>query len=288
MRPLHAALLVSLPLFLPLAACSRAAQGAWEVSGSTWRTDPAWFDGQAETCEYEARLELYGEPRTYRARVHTLHQHMDPALTTKSATGSGVAVFKQIASEQVPTENYDYRFSLTTFSRSADLALFKLTRAVQEECGASFTQIRREGARLVTLEAGYFPGEGLAQGSLAPGVVAFEQLPLVLRDFPFELGAEHERRLEVLPSLRSNRLVPLAPAPRRVRHAGLEELDLPIGAIRAHRLELLRPDGTREATFWFHAEGRAPWLHALVALEGPGGHAWRLAAHRRAKYWERP
>lgn len=287
MRPLHSALYASIPVVLALAACSRSTQGAWEVSGSTWRTDTTWFDGQAETCEYEARLEVYGESRTYRARVHTLHQHMDPALTTKSEGGSGVAVFKQIATEEVPTENYDYRFSITTFTRSGDLALFKLTRAVQEECGASFTQVRRQGSRLVTLESGYFPGEGVVQGSLAPGVFAFEQLPLVLRDFPFELGAEHERRIEVLPSLRSNRLVPLVPSTRHVRHAGLEELDLPIGRTRAHRLELLRPDGTREATFWFHARGDAPWLHALVALEGPGGHGWRLAAHRRARYWER-
>lgn len=283
---------LSILLLLPwLCACSSAqepARGAWQSSGSPWRSDPLWFDGQAETCEYEARFELYGIQRSYRARVHTLHQHMDAATSTKSENGQGIGVFKQIATEEVPSENYDYRFSITSFTRSDDLALYKLTRSVQEECGASFTQLWREGAQLHTLESGYFPGEGLARGSLSAHVVAFEQLPLVLRDFPFELGAEHERQLAVLPSLRSNRLVPLAPQPRRVRYVGAEELELPIGPVLAHRLELLRPDGSREAAFWFHSEGGPPWLHALVALEGPGGHSWRLSTHRRAKYWERP
>jgi hypothetical protein len=291
------ATLLSLPL-LSLGACSTAqeqeqARAAWEVSGSAWRTDPVWFDGQAETAEYEGRLEIYGIERPFRARVHTLHQHMDPETTTKAegaeAEGAaGIAVFKQIATERVPTESYDYHFSITTFTRSEDLSLYKLTRAVQEECGASFTLLLDEGRELETLASGYFPGEGIEFGSLASGTVALEQLPLLLRDFPFELGAEHERHLEVLPSLRTNRLVPLEPRPRRVRYAGAEELELPIGRVRAHRLELLRPDDSREAAFWFHAEGAAPWLHVLVALEGPGGHSWRLASHRRAKYWERP
>lgn len=285
-----------LPAILALGligACSAAqeqqqARGAWEVSGSAWRTDPVWFDGQAETAEYEGRLELYGTERRFRARVHTLHQHMDPATTTKSESAAGIAVFKQIATERVPTENYDYHFSITTFTRSEDLSLYKLTRAVQEECGASFTLLLDEGRHLGVLASGYFPGEGIVHDSLASGTVPFEQLPLILRDFPFEQGAEHEPRLDVLPSLRSNRLVPLEPRPRRVRYAGAEELELPIGRVSAHRLELLRPDGTREAAYWFHADGAAPWLHVLVALEGPGGHAWRLASHRRAKYWERP
>ena len=273
-----------------LAACSTAHGvdgGAWQVSGSEWRTDSAWYDGRAETCTYEASLDIYGAARSYTAVVHTLHQHMDAAATTKSDSGDGVAVFKQIATEHVPTENYDYQFSLTTFTRSDDLALFKLTRAVSEQCGASFTQLWREGTRLSTLESGYFPGESLHQGSLHTQLVAFEQLPLLLRDHPFD-STRGDRSLTVLPSLRSNRLVPLEPAPRTVRYVGVEALELPIGNVRAHRLDLLKPDGTREAAYWFHAEGGAPWLHVLVAYEGPGGHAWRLASHTRGKYWERP
>jgi hypothetical protein len=280
-------------LTLLLAACSAAREGergAWQTTGSAWRSDPVWHDGQAESCVYEARLTLYGQPRSYSAVVHTLHQHMDPRTTTKSDTGTGVPVFKQIVTERVPTENYDYSFSITGFTRSDDLSLFKLTRAVQEQCGASFTQLWREGTRFSTLESGYFPGEGLRRGALATGCVAFDQLPLVLRDFPFEAAAQGplERPLRVLPGLRTNRLTPLVPEPRVVRYAGLEQLELPFGHVPAHRLDLLLPDGSREATFWFHAEGGAPWLHALVAAEGPGGHALALVSHTRGRYWERP
>ena len=276
-RPARALFLPSLPLLLACAA----------PASSGWRTDPVWYDGKAEVAIYDATLEIYGKPRSYRATIYTNTQRMDPRLGVKAAGGDGTLVFKQHRSERIPTENYDYDFSIAVFARTDDLSLFKLTRASQEDCGATFTHVLRRGDALEYWASGYFPGEGVREGRLsAQDDLLFEDaLPLVLRDFPFE--RPRERRVRLIPSMRTNRLPSLEPVPRVVRYGGPETLDLPAGRIPAHRLEVVTPEGEVESRLWFAAEGGAPWLHALVAYEGPRGASYRLVSLERRAYWER-
>lgn len=250
-----------------------------------WRTDPAWYDGKAEVCVYDATLEIYGTPRTYRATIYTNKQRMDPRLGVKASGDGGVEVFKQHRSERIPTENYDYDYSIAVFARTDDLSLFKLTRASQEDCGATFTHVLRRGDALEYWTSGYFPGEGVREGRLDGDLVFEDALPLVLRDFPFE--SPRERRLRLIPTMRTNRLPALEPVPRVVRYGGAETLDLPAGRIPAHRLEVVTPAGEVESRLWFAAEGGAPWLHAMVAYEGPRRASYRLVSLERRAYWER-
>jgi hypothetical protein len=254
---------------------------------ASWRTDPAWYDGRAECAVYDATREIYGTERTYVARAYTNKQRNDPETGVKSAHDEGTPVFKHHWSERVPTENYDYDFSTVTFSRTDDLSLFRLTAATQEDCGPSFKQVQRRGDRLEWLESVYFPGAGTREGSLAaaPDVVAEDQLSLVLRDFPFEEGAE--RALRVLPSQKSPRRVSFRPDHRTARWAARETLDLPVGRVEAHRVDLVAEGGRIVGRYWFAADGTAPWLHALVRYEGPGSVTYRLRELERRAYWER-
>jgi hypothetical protein len=254
--------------------------------GGGWRTDPAWYDGQAETCVYEATRTVYGLERRYRATAYTDKERASPETTTKTEGDDGVEVFKHHWSERVPTESYDYDYSTMSYTRASDLAPFKLTVATQDDCGASYKELWREGDGLRWFESVYFPDGGRREGRLAGEPVPFDALTLVLRDFPFDAPAD--RRLAVLPSQKSPRRVPFEPEARVARYGGRETLELPAGRVDARRVDLLRPDGSVEARFWFAADGGAPWLHALVRYEGPEGVTYRLVSLERTKYWERP
>lgn len=291
-------LLRLVPLALLASACTtnEVSSVPWPQRAEGWRTDPAWYDGKAEKCVYDATCTIYGVERRYDAMAYTNKQAMDEATTTKAADNAArrVEVFKHHWSERVPTENYDYDFSTATFTRTDDLAPYKLTAATQEDCGASFKQLWRDGRNLRWLESVYFPGTGLREGSLAAGgVLLGDALTLVLRDFPFETATpESLHELRLVASQRSTRPVPFEPMERRVRYDGPEVLELPIGTVLAQRLTLLGPSGgpgadVVQATYWFAAEADAPWLHALVRYEDPEGRAYRLRSLERSAYWER-
>ena len=48
---------------------------------SGWRTDPAWDDGKAEVCVYEATRTIYAQERRYLATAYTDKERADPAST---------------------------------------------------------------------------------------------------------------------------------------------------------------------------------------------------------------
>ncbi|MBL8863292.1 MAG: hypothetical protein JNK02_14950 [Planctomycetes bacterium] len=258
---------------------------ACALSAGTWRTDPAWYDGRAEVCVYEATRTIYGVERRYEARAYTNKELLDERRGVKAEGQQGLEVFKHHWSERVPTEKYDYDFSTMSYARTSDLSPWKLTAATQDDCGASFKEVWRVGSGYAFWESVYFPGAGRRSGELERGFVFFDALPLTLRDYDFE--AKRDLVLAVLPSQKDVRAVSFVPERRTVRFAGTAELDLPIGKLRAHELVLLRPDGSTEARYWFDADGSAPALHVLVRHEGPGGVGYRLARRERSAYWER-
>jgi len=252
----------------------------------SWRVDPVWHDGMAEKCVYEATRTLYGEEWRYLARAYTDLERADPRSTVKTEDGAGIAVFKHHWSEIVSTWNYDYRYSTMIYVRADDLAPFKLTASTQEDCGASWKEVWREGERLRWMDSVYFPGSGRREGEIGKPADAalFDALTLTLRDFPFEAPADRDLRL--VPTQKDTRRTSFEPVHRTARYAGRSTQDLPIGKLDAHELHLATPEGAVEARFWFAAEAGAPRLHALVRYEGPGGVRYRLQSQERTAYWK--
>lgn len=254
---------------------------------ASWRTDRTWYDGQAEKCVYEATRTIYGQGRHYLATAYTNKELADPATTCKSESEQGIEVFKHHWSERVPTENYDYDFSTMTYTRTQDLLLFKLSAATQDDCGASYKEIWRDGSRLKWFESVYFPGGGRREGRFDPGQgeAAVDALTLVLRNFDFD--SPSEQTLSLVPSQKDTHSVSFEPVARTLRYVGKSVLDLPIGKVDAHALELGVPGGPIEARYWFAADGSAPWLHVLVQYQGPQGVTYRLKSRERSAYWKR-
>ena len=257
------------------------------LAGGSWRDDPVWYDGLAEKCTYEATRTVYDVERRYVARIYTDKERVDPDSTVKTEGEPYVLAFKHHASEVVPTENYDYRYSTMSYVRADDLAPLKLTASTQDDCGASFKEVWRHRDRLRWSESVYFPGGGRREGEVEArkNTVFFDALTLTLRDFPFD--APKEMKLRVIPSQKDIHRVPFEPEERTVRYAGRSTESLPIGEIPAHQLELVKPDGSVEARFWFAADGTAPRLHVLVRYQGPQGITYRLASTERTAYWHR-
>jgi len=258
------------------------------LPAADWRTDSVWYDGQAEVAVYQAEREIYGAVRKYQATVYTNKENVDPATSCKSE-GKGLEVFKHHWREHIQTPNYPYDYSTMSYTLAADLAPFKLSMSSQEDCGASFKELwRDEEGRFVWNTSNYFPGGGNKSGKLGhPKNLVFEDaLPLVLRGYDFEHPAT--RALALVPFQRFNIATSLEPVEAELRYLGKQELDLPSGKTQAHALGLFDAQGKPIASYWFHADGAAPWLHALVQWERPAQKIrCQLVSLTRKAYWKR-
>lgn len=273
-------------LALALSCAARAPSPESRLAAASWRSDRVWYDGQAEKCVYEATRTIYGLPRTYAATLYTNKENVDPKTGCKSETDGGIEVFKHHLSERVPTERYDYDFSTMSYTRADDMSAFKLTAATQEDCGASFKEVWRDGERLKWLESVYFPGGGRREGTVREqGAVFFDALTLTLRDYDF--GGRADYVLWVVPMQRDTHRVPFEPVKRTVRYVSSGDVTVPGGTISCHELALVDEKGAVEARFWFAADGSAPRLHALVRFEGPQGITYALQSQERTAYWKR-
>jgi hypothetical protein len=269
-----------------LACAALAPSSATSAHGDGWRTDRTWYDGLAEKCVYAATRTIYGKPRAYEATAYTNKENVDPKTTCKSKTDLGVEMFKHHWSERVPTEKYDYDFSTMTYTRASDMAAYKLTAATQEDCGASFKEVWRDGEHLPWLESVYFPDGGRRQGVVHDNdAVFFDALTLSLRDFDF--AGKEDLVLNVIPMQKDTHQVSFEPVARTVKFVATAEIEAPIGKLRCHELALVGDKGVVEARFWFAADGGAPLMHALVRFEGPQGITYALKSHERTAYWKR-
>lgn len=274
---------------LPLQPCESSAPAA-----ASWRSDAIWHDGKAEKATYAATRTIYGLARSYDAICYTNLENVERASAVKSADGKGLSVFKHHWSERIPTENYDYDFSVSSYLEADTLRPYKLTVASQEDCGASFKQIWREKSWSESSggfrywESVYFPGTGVREGRLESSrdLQFFDSLSCALRDFDFEARKDVELRL--LSTHKSNQAGSWEPVAARVHWAARERLELPIGAREAQRLELFTDGASPLATFWMDADGSAPWLHVLLRYAGPDGQSYALKSFERSAYWERP
>lgn len=259
----------------------------------TWRDDPVWHDGQAECALYDATRTIYGQLRTYQARIYTNQEHASPQTFTKSADNRGRHAFKHHLRLDIPTENYRYHYSLMVYVGVDDLKSLKLDLGSQEDCGVTFKQYINHAGTMRWHQFSYFPDQGHQEGQSEPpaGFAFHDALSLVLRGYPFDQPRPVE--LMVLPSQVSNQWTSPQAVPARITYEGQQVLDLPIGQVEAHHLRVVEqtPEGQSVHDYWFAVKGAAdpagPGLHILVQYEGPEGSSLRLRHMNRCAYWER-
>lgn len=239
-----------------------------------------WDDGLSEMCYYAATDKIYGTQQNY-TRVHLFNrQWMDPesGVKTEPDAEGAVAVFKLVIAEQVPTQNYNYRYLTTLFLNRYDLTPFKMTLSSQEWCGHTFKHLRWNDAGLEMQSFSYFSAEGDRQYSRPAEAVPLAAMFVVARDVAVE---QRTRRLSVLPTLRSNRqVIPDATCATLTPAEDTTRAMVPAGTfeVRRVRLESDRTSG------WFDVQVEPP--HQLIAYE-VGDLSGRLQSVERRAYWDR-
>ena len=296
-------LAIGLLLFLlPCLLFARAGDGPGSGSGAVspyqsftraWRDGPVWHDGKAECAVYDATRTIYGQQRSYRARIYINKEHASPKTFTKSDDGSGRAVFKLHIRDDIPTKNYMYHYSTMAYVGVDDLKSLKLDMGSQEDCGATFKQFVNHGGGVAWTQHSYFPGEGVRSGLYESTVSLLFQnaLPVVLRGYPFD-DSEASMRVDIIEDQTDTHLSTSMPRPAVITYLGLETLALPIGEVNAHRLRLAYVDSDDEIDdeaavgghdYWFAAD--KGMRHVMVQHTGPGGVSYRLRSLVRDAYW---
>lgn len=255
-----------------------ASDNAW----SKFAELKSWDDGLSEMCYYDATETIYGKTRRF-TRVHMMNrQWMDRSTgvkSTKDAPGA-VAVFKLNISEEIPTENYNYRYLTTVFVERPSLKPFKMAASSQEWCGTTFKHLRWGSSRLEVKSFSYFGDEGDHSWSLEKGVIPFESLPLQARAVA---ASGVDRSFKVLVPMRSTHQV----------QPTVTEITLGIAAktktrkTEAGEFEVVRvnlTDGTGENSGWFDIEVNSP--HRLIAFSA-GGVEGVLKHTEKRPYWDR-
>lgn len=239
---------------------------------------PSWDDGLCEMSYFRATDRIYGETRSYTRVILLNRQWMDAKLGVKTQGDlqGAVPVFKLNVVEEIPTENYNYRFQTTVFLTRPNLNPFKMVVSSQEWCGTSYKQLRWTGDTAKLTEFSYFPDEGTLEVSLSGDVVPYEALPVIAR----EVAAKKENRsIRVLMPLRStHHVMP------QVRDATLEvtpptTIQVPLGTFEARRVKL----SWQGVDTFFDVEAKAPFRllrYQMGELKG------ELMYVERRAYWD--
>lgn len=239
-----------------------------------------WDDGLSEMSYYEATDTLYGTKRHY-TRVHLFNrQWMDPVSGVKTVPDSPgvVPAFKFLMAEQIPTENYNYRYLTTVFLRRSDLSPLKMTSSSQDWCGQTFKHLRWTEDRLEVQSFSYFPEEGDRTYQRAGAAIPFESVFVLARNAAATGRTLH---LQLLPSMRSNRQVVPDSAPATlVPDVATKRVTVPLGTFEVRRVHLQ----SDRLSAWFDVEVNVPYR--LMAFEA-GHESGRLRSVERRAYWDR-
>ncbi len=245
-----------------------------------------WNDGLAEMCYYDATDRIYGKPREYTRAMLMNREWIDPATMVKfvgADTSRAVPVFKITIAEEIPTENYNYRYLVSQYLRRSDLRFEKLAVSSQEWCGTTFKQLKR-GADAITLKGfSYFEGEGDQTFTLPADGNIYPREALFALARQTALAGE-SRELQVLNPLRSTHLQ--EPTTRRltlVPKAKTQRVTVPAGTYTA-RLVQLKDDEAIVAEYVVDAS--AP--HLLLRFEDrETNQTLVLRAFEKRAYWDR-
>lgn len=245
-----------------------------------------WNDGLAEMCYYDATDRIYGKPREYTRVMLMNREWIDPDTMVKFVgedRSKAVSVFKITIAEEIPTENYNYRYLVSQYLRRSDLRFEKLAVSSQEWCGTTFKQLKR-GADAVTLTGfSYFEGEGDQTFTLPADANVYPRESLFALARHTALSGE-SRELQVLNPLRSTHLQ--EPTTRRltlVPKAKTQRVTVPAGTYTARIVHL--KDG--EAIIAEYVmDASAP--HLLLSFEDrETDQSFALRAFEKRAYWGR-
>ncbi|MCB9851699.1 MAG: hypothetical protein H6819_01285 [Phycisphaerales bacterium] len=247
-----------------------------------------WDDGLAELCYYDAVDEIYGVPRKYTRIMLANREWLNPVQMVKAESpdlaGSGsLPVFKTNIIEEIPTENYNYRFMVTIFLGRPELRLEKFAASSQEWCGTTFKRLVRRHDALRIDAFSYFENEADRNWSLAPSsnVYPREALFLLAREVA---STGDSMDLQVLPRLRSSHasepqlsscILACESAPRII--------SVPIGDVRVKKVTLSNAGGGWIASY--DVEAASPFR--IVAHEHVDGLHLSLRYSERRAYWDR-
>ncbi len=251
---------------------------------------PIWEDGLSEMSYYDATCMLYNKPRKY-TRVHLFNrQDMDRERSVKAHDKSKqvVPAFKFLVTEEIPTENYNYRFHTTAFLERPGLEPMKLTVSSQEWCGTTFKWLHW------SRPAGYSPDNWSLDvcwysyyGDEGDGwwpwprsnIDAYEILPLYARAVAASGG--EKREMHLLKSMHNAHRPDPIPMDAVLRVEGkARKVQVPLGTFEALRIVL----DWEGAETWFDVETNPPYrLLAFKADDVTG----RLRFVERRAYWDR-
>ena len=238
-----------------------------------------WDDGLSEMSYFDATDGVYGKQRKYTRVVLVNRQWMDPASGTKADPRSddSVPVFKLNISEEIPTENYNYRYLNTIFLRRSDLRPFKMVISSQEWCGTTFKHVRWNDEQASFQTFSYFSDEGDRRATATADVVPYEGLLLIARSIAAD---GHTRFLNLLEPMRSTRLVQPRGGPARLTVHDAGRVTVPAGTFPAVRVKI-KWTGPETS---FVVESKPPY-RLLKYRQGEA--SGELAFVERRPYWNR-
>jgi len=240
---------------------------------------PLWEDGLSEMSYYDAVDRIYGKDRKF-SRVHLFNRQWLDAATgvkAKRTDPGAVPVFKLNIAEQIPTDNYNYRYLTTVFVRRPDLTPMKMVSSSQEWCGTTFKHLRFRESGGTYRSFSYFPGEADQEWTLADDVVTFEALFVIARDVA---ARNTPRVLRVLASVRSNHQVKPNVRAARLAPGAVTQKRSGIGTHDVRRVDL-QWEGP---TTFFVVEANPPYR--LIRFQH-GNLRGTLKNLERRAYWDR-
>lgn len=249
---------------------------------------PVWEDGFSEMCYYDATCEIYGRVRAF-TRVHLMNREsMDERRWIKAAGNETyiLPVFKMVISEEVPTENYNYRFLTTAYLERPSLEPVKVGLSSQEWCGHSFKILQWSRFQenlpgewsLDLCSYSDMPDEGDRWTPHLSSVDAYESLYLFARAVVASGG--ESRAMRLLRSLRHNRGADPEPVRATLRLEGEpRDTTVPLARFRVQRV-VLEWEGPET---WFDVEIAEPFR--LIAYRAGDVRSALRFVERRA-YWD--
>ncbi len=238
-----------------------------------------WDDGLAEMSYYRAVDTLYGKPRSYTRTIIINRQWMHPqsGVKTDLIASDSVQVFKVNMVEEIPTENYNYRYQTTIFIDRNDLSPFKMVTSSQEWCGTTFKHLRWSNDELTVKNFSYFPSEGDTTSSIKTDAVPYESLLLIARDVA---SSGQPRTLNVLEPMRSTHRVEPKAISATMTIGAKSQVTTPLGTISGVRIDV---QWSGQPTS-FVVEAKAPYR--LLRYRTGGAKGSLVQIERRA-YWDR-
>ncbi len=245
-----------------------------------------WDDGLSEMCYYDAEESIYGKTRKY-TRVHLVNRQWMDRVSGVKADANGddvVPVLKFNIAEEIPTENYNYRYLTTVFVKRGSLEPFKMVTSSQEWCGATFKHLRWGSSGIELKCFSYFGDEGDGTFGLDREVVPHESLPMLAREL---VAGGKERTLKVLVPMRSTHLI--QPTVRETLltfesfgpDQPFKTLKTKAGEFKVRRVAASTVESDHA---YFDIEVAAP--HRLVAFSA-GGVRGVLKHFEKRAYWDR-